>query len=82
MKSTVIQTASERIYTVSFHKTGSKAHYGFNVVVTGDKKAKVMREAQDMLEQIQGLAIEAHKRYFGDIPEVPEKPEKPEKEEE
>jgi len=61
-------TTSERQYTVSYYKPGGKAYYGLNVSVTGDKKAKVLREARQMLEQVQSDAMEVHKRFFGDKP--------------
>ena len=59
---------SERHYTVSYYQPGSRARLGISVSVTGDKKAKVLREARQMLEQVQSDAMEVHKRFFGDKP--------------
>lgn len=42
---------SERTYSVSYFKPGTKSHYGISVAVTGDKKAKVIREAKELLLQ-------------------------------
>lgn len=63
---------SERTYTVSYYKPGTRNQYGVNVSVTGDKKAKVMRDAREMLEQAQGDAIEVHRQFFGDKPKSEE----------
>ena len=50
---------SERTYTVSYYKPGSKTQYGVSVSVVGDKKAKVLRDAKEMLLQAQKDALEA-----------------------
>ena len=47
------QVTSERTYTVSYYRPGTKDQYGISVQVTGDKKAKVMREAKELLIQAQ-----------------------------
>ena len=79
MKQTV--TTSERGYTVAISKAaiGGKPHYGLNVSVSGESKAKVVREAKMLFDEVQRYALEAHAQFY---PEA-EKPEgKSEKEEE
>ena len=57
------QIVSEKEYSVSFYLPGTKANYGFSVGVSGESKAKVMREAAELLEKAQMKAIEQHKVY-------------------
>lgn len=78
MRQTII--SSERQYTVSIHKAGmgGKPHYGLNISVTGERKAKVMREARQMLEEVQRYAIEVHDQFFGKAEEPEGKSEKDE----
>lgn len=63
------QTTSERTYTVTYFKPGSKGHYGVSVSVAGDKKTKVLREAKQMLEQAQRDAKEVIQQLNGNEPE-------------
>jgi len=44
-----IQTVSEKRYSVSYFSVASKEKFGISVSVTGDKKAKVLKEAKEML---------------------------------
>lgn len=59
---------SERVYTVGYFKPGQKGAYGLSVSVSGDKKAKVLREAKELLEQAQVTALEVHAKHFKEVP--------------
>jgi len=60
--------STERGYTVGYFKPGQKGSYGISVNVSGDKKKKVIREAKELLEQVQADALEVHTKYFGEKP--------------
>ncbi len=47
------QITSERTYTITYYKPGTKDTFGISVTVTGDKKRKVIAEAKELLLQAQ-----------------------------
>jgi len=63
---------SERQFTIAYHKPRSDTQYGISVTVSGDKKAKVLRDARDLLEQAQKDALEVYKQFLGDEPKSEE----------
>lgn len=58
-------TNSEKTYKVSYFRVASKSRFGTSIEVVGDSKAKVLREAKEML----GKALENVKEYE-QLPEV------------
>ena len=59
--------STERGYTVGYFKPGTKLGYGISVSVSGDKKNKVIREARELLEQVQDTALEVHANLFKEV---------------
>lgn len=57
---------SERTYTIGYFKPGQKESYGISVSVSGDKKAKALREAKELLIAAQSDALEVHQQLLGD----------------
>lgn len=57
------QVNSEKTYSVSYFKPGMKSAYGLSVAVSGDKKAKVIREAKEILRQAQADALEVYNEF-------------------
>ena len=54
---------SERTYSISYFRPASKSHYGISVTVKGDKKLKVLREANELLNQAEKDARQIIKNY-------------------
>ena len=59
------QVTTERQYTVGYFKPGQKESYGISVSVSGDKKAKALREAKELLITAQADALEVYQQLLG-----------------
>ena len=59
------QVTTERQYTVGYFKPGQKESYGISVSVSGDKKAKALREAKELLIAAQSDALEVYQQLLG-----------------
>lgn len=54
-----VETISERTYKIAYHQMASKGQAGWSVEVTGDSKAKVIREAKELMTVAQQTIREA-----------------------
>jgi hypothetical protein len=52
---------SERTYSISYYRPGTKLHYGVSITVSGDKKAKVIHEAKELLIQAEADTMQVSK---------------------